>query len=56
MRRIYILMTMVVVLCTCAAQAKVTVSKVFGDHMVLQRDIDVPVWGWAEASPCQGWV
>jgi len=39
---------MAVVLCTSAAQAEVTVSKVFGDHMVLQRDIEVPVWGWAE--------
>ena len=39
---------MVVVFCACAAQAEVTVSKVFGDHMVLQRDIDVPVWGWAD--------
>ena len=39
---------LVVVCCACAAQAEVTVSKMFGDHMVLQRDIDVPVWGWAD--------
>ena len=39
---------LVVVFCACAAQAEVTVSKMFGDHMVLQRDIDVPVWGWAD--------
>ena len=37
-----------VVFCAFTAQAEVTVSKVFGDHMVLQRDIDVPVWGWAD--------
>ena len=48
MKRIYILMTMAVVLCASAVLADVTVSKVFGDHMVLQRDIEVPVWGWAE--------
>ena len=39
---------LVVVFCACAAQAEVTVSKMFGDHMVLQRDIEVPVWGWAD--------
>jgi sialate O-acetylesterase len=48
MKRIYILLTMAVVLYTYTAQAEVTVSKVFGDHMVLQRDIEVPVWGWAQ--------
>jgi sialate O-acetylesterase len=37
-----------VVFCAFTAQAEVSVSKVFGDHMVLQRDIDVPVWGWAD--------
>ncbi len=37
-----------VVCCAFTAQAGVTVSKVFGDHMVIQRDIDVPVWGWAD--------
>jgi sialate O-acetylesterase len=30
------------------AQADVTVSGVFGDHMVLQREAKVPVWGSAE--------
>ncbi|MGY8768045.1 MAG: sialate O-acetylesterase [Pirellulales bacterium] len=30
-----------------SAQADVTVSHVFGDHMVLQRDLAVPVWGKA---------
>ena len=42
----WLLMTLV--LCAGAAQAEVTVSRVFGSHMVLQRDIDVPVWGWAD--------
>lgn len=30
------------------AQADVRLPKVFSDHMVLQRDIPVPVWGWAD--------
>jgi sialate O-acetylesterase len=38
----------VVIFCAFTAQAEVTVSKVFGDHMVLQRGIEVPVWGWAD--------
>jgi sialate O-acetylesterase len=28
-------------------QADVTLPAIFGDHMVLQRDISAPVWGWA---------
>jgi len=30
------------------ARADVKLPGVFGDHMVLQRDVPVPVWGWAE--------
>lgn len=29
-------------------QAEVKLAGVFGDHMVLQRDLTVPVWGWAD--------
>src|ERR1700744_6602186 len=32
------------------ANAQLTVAKLFGDHMVLQRGQDVPVWGWAPAT------
>lgn len=33
----------------CAtAQADVRLPAIFGDHMVLQRDAAVPVWGWAD--------
>ncbi len=28
-------------------RAQLTVAKIFGDHMVLQRNQAVPVWGWA---------
>jgi len=30
------------------AGAEVKLPGVFGDHMVLQRDVPVPVWGWAD--------
>ncbi len=30
--------------------AEVRLAAVFQDHMVLQRDASVPVWGWAEAG------
>ncbi len=31
-----------------AAQAAVRLPALVGDHMVLQRDANVPIWGWAE--------
>ena len=33
---------------TAVASAEVKLAGVFGDHMVLQRDITLPVWGWAD--------
>lgn len=27
---------------------QVSLPKVFGDGMILQRDIDIPIWGWAK--------
>lgn len=32
------------------AHADVRMPKIFGDHMVLQRDQPIPVWGWASAD------
>jgi len=31
-----------------SAWAEVRLAKVFGDQMVLQRDVPIPVWGWAD--------
>ena len=31
-----------------ALQADVKLPSIFSDHMVLQRDVAAPVWGWAE--------
>ena len=30
------------------AEAEVRLPKIFGSHMVLQRDAKLPVWGWAD--------
>ncbi len=35
---------------TSAARADVKLPGIFGDHMVLQREVQVPVWGWATAG------
>lgn len=47
-----ILLLLAVVLTTTAsiASAKTTVAGIFTDNLVLQRDMAVPVWGWAEAG------
>jgi len=33
---------------TSNVRAKVTLHTIFTDNMVLQRDAELPVWGWAE--------
>lgn len=47
-RRTTLFMTLLA-LCLSAslARAEVRVAKIFSDHMVLQRDRPVPIWGWA---------
>ena len=32
----------------CSLSAELRFAKIFTDHAVLQRDMFVPVWGWAE--------
>ena len=48
MTRILSVVVLAAVLCTSVALAEVRMPALFSDHMVLQRDIKVPVWGWAE--------
>ncbi|EON76985.1 Sialic acid-specific 9-O-acetylesterase [Lunatimonas lonarensis] len=38
----------VLVMTTFTAQALVRMPHVFSDHMVLQREQEIPVWGWAD--------
>ncbi len=35
---------------TPSVYAEVKLASIFGDSMVLQRDLPVPVWGWADAD------
>ncbi len=47
----YLLTGMAVIgLCCLSGRAEVKPAGIFGDNMVLQRDIDVPVWGWGDAG------
>ncbi|MGA2619890.1 MAG: sialate O-acetylesterase [Thermoguttaceae bacterium] len=39
---------LVLVCLAAVASAEVKLAGVLGDHMVLQRDVAVPIWGWAE--------
>jgi sialate O-acetylesterase len=34
------------ILVAAGAQAELRLGAPFGDHMVLQRDRPIPVWGW----------
>ncbi|MBR2235511.1 MAG: sialate O-acetylesterase [Prevotella sp.] len=43
------MMTMALLLATTAG-AKVRMPQLFQDGMVLQRGVDIPVWGWADKS------
>ena len=45
-----ILLTAAIVFLIGQADAEVRLPALFCDHMVLQRDVNVPVWGWANAG------
>lgn len=47
LKRILIVLC-VVALFNCRAGAAVQLAQLFGDHMVMQRNVVVPVWGWAD--------
>ncbi len=46
----YFSITILLVLSSFNAQAQISVSKMFNSRMVLQRDIEIPVWGWGETG------
>ena len=51
MLRPLLLTTLVVVsLFSSTVNAEVRLLRIFGSYMVLQRGIEIPVWGWAEAG------
>jgi sialate O-acetylesterase len=37
-------------LCVVTANAEVAMPKFFSDNMVLQRDVLIPIWGWANPN------
>lgn len=48
LRHVSQLLSLAAGLAAFSAQADVKLPAIFGDHMVLQRDQKVPVWGWAD--------
>ena len=51
MKKFTILLIGYVLFCTQPfAHAEVTLPNIFGDNMVLQRDMPIPIWGWAAAG------
>lgn len=50
MKKYFILFYFVTQLCSVSIFANVQLASVFGDHMVLQRNIKIPVWGTADAG------
>ncbi len=55
MRRVCRPLVVAMVLCVawaCAASAEVSLPSTFSDHMVMQRDMPIPVWG--RAAPGEG--
>ena len=41
------LVLLIAAVCASAVRAEVRLPAIFSDHMVLQRNMPVPVWGWA---------
>jgi sialate O-acetylesterase len=48
MYRMPFLPCLILLTISTSAWADVTMPALFSDHMVLQRDMNVPIWGWAE--------
>lgn len=41
---------LILIACTSTVSAKVTLPKIFSDNMVLQRNAQIPIWGWANPN------
>ena len=46
----YALLLVLLSSCVSLDAAELRFAKIFTDHVVLQRDMPVPVWGWAEPN------
>ena len=40
----------VVIFCSLSSIANVTLPRIFGNNMVLQRNKPIAIWGWADAG------
>jgi|CXWL01.1.fsa_nt_gi sialate O-acetylesterase len=49
MNKKYLLLIILLNICV-SLNAKVILPKIFADNMVLQRNVLIPVWGWADAN------
>jgi sialate O-acetylesterase len=50
MKRIYLSICLLSLVCAASARADVSLPKVLGDHMVIQQNQPATIWGWAEAG------
>ena len=41
------LLLMLLVLIVATIKAEISLPQLFSDHVVLQREVEVPIWGWA---------
>lgn len=48
MKKFLLCSTLALLFAAAPLRADVTLPAIFSDHMVLQSDVAVPVWGWAE--------
>ena len=49
-RKKAVVLAVVLAICSVEARADVRMAKVFTDHMVLQQEMPIAVWGWAAAG------
>jgi sialate O-acetylesterase len=42
--------SLLTIACASPLVADVRLPAIFSDHMVLQREVEAPVWGWADAG------
>ena len=38
--------------CVICTNGQVRMPRFFGDGMVLQRDVKIPIWGWSNPGSC----
>ena len=48
--KLHALTFLIILTVSVSVSADVSLPRVIGSNMVLQRDLPVPVWGWAEAG------